>query len=287
MSHASVAGGSRSRSHYALAFSGIVWRELLRFFQQRERFFAALVRPLVWLFVFAAGFRAALGLSIIPPYETYITYDVYIVPGLIAMIQLFNGMQSSLSMVYDREMGSMRVLLTTPLPRAFLLVSRLFAGVAVSLVQVYAFLLIAYLWGVELPPMGYLTLLPALILTGMMLGALGMLLASTIRQLENFAGVMNFVIFPMFFASSALYPLWKIRENSPILFHICQWNPFTYAVELIRFAFYGQVEPFALGAVAGLLALFLGAAIWAFDPAWGIQWGNGRAKAISRPVAPE
>ena len=105
--------------------SAIVWREILRFLYQRERFLAALVRPLVWLVVFAAGFRAVLGISIIPPYETYITYEVYIVPGLIGMIQLFNGMQSSLSMVYDREMGSMRVLLTTPLPRWFLLVSKL------------------------------------------------------------------------------------------------------------------------------------------------------------------
>ena len=130
-------------AHLMRAFLGVVHREFLRFFQQRARFFAALVRPLVWLLIFAAGFRAALGISIIPPYETYITYDVYIVPGLVAMIQLFNGMQSSLSMVYDREMGSMRVLLTTPLPRGYLLVSRLFAGVAVSLLQVYALLLIA------------------------------------------------------------------------------------------------------------------------------------------------
>ena len=126
--------------HYVRAFNGIVWRELLRFLQQRERFFAALVRPMIWLIIFAAGFRAALGISIIPPYQTYITYDVYITPGLLAMIQLFNGMQSSLSMVYDREMGSMRVLLTTPLPRWFLLTSRLFAGVIVSLFQVYTFL---------------------------------------------------------------------------------------------------------------------------------------------------
>ena len=81
------------------ALLGILWRELLRFLRQRERFFAALVRPLVWLLVFAAGFRAALGISIIPPYHTYITYETYIVPGLIGMIQLFNGMQSSLSMV--------------------------------------------------------------------------------------------------------------------------------------------------------------------------------------------
>ena len=97
-------------------FCGIVWREGLRFIHQRSRFISALVRPLIWLFVFAAGFRAVLGVSIVPPYETYILYDEYIVPGLIAMIQLFNGMQSSLSMVYDREVGSMRVLLTSPLP---------------------------------------------------------------------------------------------------------------------------------------------------------------------------
>jgi ABC-2 type transport system permease protein len=221
--------------------------------------------------VFAAGFRAALGISIIPPYETYITYDVYITPGLLAMIQLFNGMQSSLSMVYDREMGSMRVLLTTPLPRWFLLTSRLFAGVTVSLFQVYAFLIVAYFFGVELPLLGYLTVLPALILSGMMLGALGMLLSSTIKQLENFAGIMNFVIFPMFFASSALYPLWKIREGSYWLYQICLYNPFTYAVELIRFGLYQQINWEALGIVAACTAAFLAFAFWAYDPARGIQ----------------
>src|SRR3546814_13918666 len=88
--------------------------------------------PLVWLLVFAAGFRATLGLSIIPPYETYITYDVYVVPGLIGLIQLFNGMQNSLSMVYDRELGSLRVLLATPLPRRYLLFARMISGTAVS-----------------------------------------------------------------------------------------------------------------------------------------------------------
>ena len=72
------------------------------------------MRPLVWLFIFAAGFRQVLGVSIIPPYETYILYEVYIAPGLMAMIQLFNGMQSSLSMVYDREMGNMRTLAGEP-----------------------------------------------------------------------------------------------------------------------------------------------------------------------------
>ncbi len=186
-----------SLAEYLTCLNGIVWREALRFLHQRERFVSALVRPLVWLFIFAAGFRQVLGISIIPPYETYILYEVYIAPGLMAMIQLFNGMQSSLSMVYDREMGNMRMLLVSPLPRWFLLLSKLLASTAISIVQVYAFMIIAQLWGVDLPVLAFLTVLPALVLCGLMLGALGMLLSSVIKQLENFAGVMNFVIFPM------------------------------------------------------------------------------------------
>ena len=95
-------------------------------------FLSALVRPLVWLFIFAAGFRAVLGMSIMPPYQTYVLYDVYVTPGLCAMILLFSGMQSSLSMVYDRETGAMRTLLVSPFPRWFLLGAKLIAGVAVS-----------------------------------------------------------------------------------------------------------------------------------------------------------
>lgn len=252
-----------------VALLAILHREALRFLGQRGRFIAALVRPLVWLFVFAAGFRAALGLSIIPPYQTYIPYETYIVPGLCGMILLFNGMQSSLSLVYDREMGSMRLLLTSPLPRWWLLASKLIAGAAISVLQAYAFLAIAALYGIRAPAPGYLTVLPALFLSGLMLGALGLMLSSFIRQLENFAGVMNFVIFPMFFLSSALYPLWKMAEASPLLRDICAANPFTHAVELIRFALYGQLEPMALLWVLVALAVFGAIALWGYDPARG------------------
>lgn len=252
-----------------VALLAILHREALRFLGQRGRFIAALVRPLVWLFVFAAGFRAALGLSIIPPYQTYIPYETYIVPGLCGMILLFNGMQSSLSLVYDREMGSMRLLLTSPQPRWWLLASKLIAGAAISVLQSYAFLAIAALYGIRVPLSGYLTVLPALFLSGLMLGALGLMLSSFIRQLENFAGVMNFVIFPMFFLSSALYPLWKMAEASPLLRDICAANPFTHAVELIRFALYGQLEPMALLWVLIALAVFGTVALWGYDPARG------------------
>jgi ABC-2 type transport system permease protein len=260
---------------YAICLKGIVWREGLRFLHQRERFISALVRPLVWLFIFAAGFRQVLGVSIIPPYDTYVLYEVYITPGLVAMIQLFNGMQSSLSMVYDREMGNMRTLLVSPFPRWYLLSSKLIAGTAVSLLQVYAFLLIAWFWEIQPPPIGYLTVLPALVLSGLMLGALGMLISSVVTQLENFAGVMNFVIFPMFFASSALYPLWRVQEGSPVLYYVCQANPFTHATELIRFALYGQVNWVSLAVVCACTAVFMVGAILAYDPSRGLLARRG------------
>ncbi|MBI1621300.1 ABC transporter permease [Aquamicrobium zhengzhouense] len=260
-----------SAAAYLRCFLGIVYRELLRFVHQRGRFIAALVRPLVWLIVFAAGFRMALGVAISPPYKTYILYEIYIVPGLIGMIQLFNGMQSSLSMVYDRELGSMRVLLVSPLPRWFLLLSRLAASTLVSIVQVYAFLFLAWAYGIRLPYGNALLLLPALFLTGLMLGSMGLLLSSLIKQLENFAGVMNFVIFPMFFLSSALYPIWRIKEGSPLLAQLATFNPFTYAVEMIRFSFYGQVNVHAVAVTLGVTAILLALAILGYNPARGMM----------------
>jgi len=256
--------------HVLRALRAVTMRELLKFAQQRGRLLSALVRPLVWLAVFAAGFYNVFGVSIIAPYKTYVTYQVYIVPGLLGMILLFHGMQSSLSMVYDREMGNMRTLLVSPLPRGYLLFCKLLAGTAVSVLQVYAFLLIAWFWDIAPPTIGYLTVLPALVLSGLMLGALGMLISSRIKQLENFAGVMNFVIFPMFFASSALYPLWRVQEGSPWLYYVCQANPFTHAVELIRFALYGKVDWVSLAVVAGCTAVFMIGAILAYDPSRGL-----------------
>jgi len=257
--------------HYLRCLSGIVTREGLRFLNQRGRFFSALVRPLVWLAIFATGFQFVLGVSIIPPYETYIPYSVYIVPGLLAMIAMFNGMLSSLSMVYDREMGSMRILMVSPLPRWFLLTAKLLAGVIVSVAEAYGLQEIALFWDIRPAWYGYFTVLPALILSGLMLGALGLLLSSAIRQLENFASVMNFVIFPMFFASSALYPLWRVKESSLLLYYVCQINPFTHAVELIRFSLYGQFEPVSAAVLGAVTAVFLTLAVYGYDPAKGLM----------------
>ena len=258
-------------NQYFYCFLGIIKRETSRFFQQRSRLFSALVRPLLWLIVFAAGFRAALGVSIMEPYGTYITYQEYIIPGLCCMIVLFNGMQSSLSMVYDREMGSMKVLLMSPLPMPFLLCCKLTAIAFLSLMQVTIFLLCAQLVDVDISLLGYLTAAPAVFMIAFFLGALGLLLSSLIKQLENFAGVMNFVIFPMFFLSSALYPLWKMQEASIWLYWLCQYNPFTYCVELLRFALFGQLHLTAFTVVIAATLISATFALFSFSPKFSPQ----------------
>jgi ABC-2 type transport system permease protein len=243
--------------------------------RQYGRLFSALVRPALWLVVFAAGFYNIFGVSIIPPYGTYITYQEYMVPGLIGIILLFNGMQSALALVYDREVGTMRLLLTAPLPRRYLLFCKLVASTALSIVQAYAFLVVALAVRVTIPWSGWIFVLPAMALAGLMVGSIGLLLSVYVRQLENFAGTMNFVIFPMFFASSALYPLWRLRETSVMLHNIAAANPFTHAVELIRFALYGQVNWLSLAVVVGCGAAFLGAAIYAYAPSKGLFGRRG------------
>lgn len=248
---------------YLYCMQGIVYKELIRFLKQKSRFFSALVRPLLWLFIFSVGFRTALGLAITPPYETYITYETYIVPGLVGMVLLFNGMQSSLTMIFDREMGSMKILLTSYINRNYLLFCKMFATSVVSTIQAITFLIVAKLYGVDIENVAILVTIPIIMISSIILNAFALFISSVIKQLENFATVMNFVIFPMFFLSSALYPLWKIKDSSIFLFNLSSCNPFTYIVEAIRFSLYMKFDLqvfliLAISLAISLIMAFLG-----------------------------
>ena len=264
--------------HLLRALRAVVGRELHKFLRQPARLASALVRPLLWFVVFATGFQNVFGVSIIPPYETYIEYKVYMLPGLLGMIALFNGMQSSLSLVYDREMGLMRLLLTAPLRRAWLLAFKLLAGTSLSVLQMLVFLGVAWLLGVDVAPWHALLALPAMVLAAVLMASMGLVLSVYVRQLENFAGAMNFVIFPMFFISSALYPLWKFEEaGATWLYQLALFNPFTQAVETMRFALHGQTH--AVGWAVGVLGtlVFFALAVRGYDPQRGWMRQRGAA----------
>ena len=261
--------------HYISALLGLSIREIIKFSNQKGRLFSAIVRPALWLFVFAAGVGTARGIDpgLINFYPTQnVNYFEYITPGLLGMVLLFSGMQSSLSMVYDREMGVMKILLTVPLPRWYMLVSKLIAGTILSIIQAYCFLIICLPIVNFYTPFltsytGWLFAFPFIVLFGLMLGSLGLLLSVYIKQLENFAGTMNFVIFPMFFISSALYPLWRLIDNGALyIYYIAKLNPFTYGVEMIRAASLGSfyLDGFLVCLICTLIFLFL--AVRGYNP---------------------
>jgi hypothetical protein len=67
-----VAVQSRATKYALQASWAIAGREFAKFGRQHGRLVSALVRPLLWLAVFAAGFRNVFGVAIAEPYDTYI-----------------------------------------------------------------------------------------------------------------------------------------------------------------------------------------------------------------------
>ncbi len=217
--------------------AAIVGRDLKRMARERGRLVSALVRPLLWLVIIGSGFEAFLGQA--APGD----YHAFLVPGLLGMVLLFGAMLASLSLVYDKESGVMRMLLAAPVARGWIVVARTLSSAAVALVQSLMLVIV-------LLPLGYFgggVSLPILALglgaTGLTCATLGMLIAVWAKGLENFAVIMNFVIFPVFFLSGALYPL----EGLPsALLALSAVNPFSYGVDLLKHAMLtGMAQPFA------------------------------------------
>jgi ABC-2 type transport system permease protein len=148
-----------------------------------------------------------------------------------------------------------------------LLFAKIVAAAVLALGQAVAFLAVAAFVGIHMPWATVWFAIPAALLTGLMLGAIGLVVTVHTRQIENFAGMMNFVIFPMFFLSSALYPLWKLRESgAELVWYLSLANPFTHAVELIRFSAYGQMNWVALAVVLGTTLVAFLLAVRGYNP---------------------
>ncbi len=211
----------------ARAVLAIIGRELARTLRQRGRLLSALVRPLIWLLVIGGGVETMM------PSSAGAGYRAFLAPGLLAMTLLFGAMLSALSLVHDRESGVLRLLLVAPIHHAWIIIARILAAAVVALVQ--AALLLLLLW-----PAGYIgagwdgvVLGSGLVATALAAACLGMLVAVAVRTLENFAVMMNFVIFPLFFLSGALYPLHGLP---PWLRLAALANPFSYGVDLLKHA---------------------------------------------------
>jgi ABC-2 type transport system permease protein len=204
--------------------------------RQRARLLSAMVRPLIWLLVIGAGFGAVLD-------QSGVDYQRFLVPGVLGMTMLFGAMLAALTMVYDKESGVMRMLVVAPFARYWIVIAKMLASALAAIVQAALLLLLlaalGYL-GTEVSP-GLLA--AALIMTSLACAGIGMLVAAFTRTLDNFAAIMNFVIFPVFFLSGSLYPVGQLPAA---LKSAALVNPYTYGVDLLKHAT-GTAAPSSMG----------------------------------------
>jgi ABC-2 type transport system permease protein len=241
----------------------VLEREVLRMFRQRARLLSAMVRPLIWLFVIGAGFGAVIGEARGVPYQQFL------VPGVLGMTMLFGAMLAALTTVYDKESGVMRMMIIAPLPHAWIVVAKMLAAALAAIIQALLLIVLLALLGYLDSGANWLLLAAGLAATSLACAAIGMVTASFSRTLDNFAAVMNFVIFPVFFLSGSLYP---VRDLPELLQWVALANPYTYGVDLLKHAALpagGMGADFAIGLDLAVLGGFtlagLAAAGWRFS----------------------
>jgi ABC-2 type transport system permease protein len=208
------------------AVHGIVARDLSRAFRQKSRLVGGIARPFMWLLLVGAGFNA------IARFDGGVSYQEFIYPGIVAMAALFGSMLAAIATVYDREFGMLRLMLASPAGVGAVLAGRAAAATLLGTLQGGIVLLCAPLL-LHITPLRFAAACGALVLVATSSSVLGLLVAVRLRSVENFAGIFNVVLFPLFFVSGALYP---VSGMPPWLRGAALLNPATYQVELMRAA---------------------------------------------------
>ncbi len=236
------------------AVYGIVTREFIRFLRQRGRLVSSIARPFMWLVFAGAGFAAVfVGAPVLD-------YRRFMAPGLLGMVVLFGAFLASLSTITDRDAGVLRLLLVAPVHRGAIALGKALGATFLGTAQAIAVALILLpAVGLRPTPAAALLAVGAIVLTSFAVGAVGLVLAASMRSIENFAGVMNFAVFPMLFLSGALYP---VRHLGAPLQALAYLNPMAYGVDLLKHALlaewsgagYGGEMPLPLDCAA--LAVF-------------------------------
>ncbi len=211
----------------------VFWRELKKFFKQRPRIITAVVQPLVWL-VFMGSSMA--GLTRNPTAEKLLgtgSYLDFMVPGVMIMTALFGGVFGGVSVVWDRRLGFLAKMFTSPIHRAAIPLGKLLALGVQIIFQALIIVIIALVLGVHISTgaPGIISLVALSCLFGLIMGGISLSIASVLKTLESFFAVTNFLTLPLMFTSSAMYP---IEAMPGWLQTIAKFNPLSYAVGPMR-----------------------------------------------------
>lgn len=239
----------------------ILWlREVKKYLRSRVQIVASLGSPLMYLGV--------LGFSLGPVFRRAGegSYLQFMAPGVIGMTLLFTAMFSGIAMLWDRQFGFLKETLVAPVPRLHIMIGRTLGGATVAVLQgtlIFAVTLIAGFRPVNAiaVPLAFLVM----VLIAVVFSALATMIGSTIKEMQGFQMVMNFLVMPLFFLSGGLYPLKDLPRPLVVLTRL---DPLTYGVDGVRGLLIGASH-FGVGVdvavLIGIGALFMTAGAWRFS----------------------
>lgn len=213
----------------------ILWqRQMKRYLRSRSRVLGAIGQPV--LFLLALGY----GIGAVYKKAGQGNYLEFLVPGIIVQTLLFSGVFWGIQILFDKRFGFLKELLVAPVSRTRILLGSALGGATISLIQAVLVFIISIFLGYRpenwaLLPLAFLI---ALVLS-VTLTSFGAGIASMVEDFQGFQGINNFLIFPLFFLSSALYPLTNVPDWLRILSSI---NPLSYAVDALRYSLIHQTH---------------------------------------------
>ncbi len=205
----------------------IVWRrDLIRFVNDRIRIAAALIQPLLFLFVMGSGLQRLSSAG-----THGVNLKTFIYPGILCIAVMFTAMFSAASIVWDREFGFLREMMVAPVRRSSIVIGKCLGGATVASTQGVIMILLAPLVGVPYSALLILGIFTLQLLLAFAITAFGVMIAVRIKQMQSFFGVMQMIIMPMFFISGALFPVAGLPAWLAVLNRL---DPLTYAVDPMR-----------------------------------------------------
>jgi ABC-2 type transport system permease protein len=218
-----------------LAAWTLCWREIVRFFRQRNRVIGAIGQPIVFWLLFGVGMHRTFQLS---PNDSRQSFLEYFFPGTLVLILLFTAIFATISIIEDRREGFLQSVLVAPIPRWSMLLGKVLGGSLIALAQGLIFLLLASTINVKMTPSSFVSIVGLMFISAFALTSLGFVIAWRMDSTQGFHAIMNLLLMPLWLLSGAFFPapsLAAAEDWSQVVLHwVVKLNPVSYCVVGLR-----------------------------------------------------